>query len=356
MSVRLDKVEVRSRAIGMLLSGKTQKNVALSLGKDVSTIQRWWYKHKAHKSLQHRRGAGRPKKLSRVSKIVIAKSLGKRHKSTRSMAKKLTNMGNAVSKDTVHRYLTKDLKVHPYKRPKTPKLTEFHKKNRLTFCMDKVNWTVDDWKRILWSDESPYELFHPSNAQNDRIWAKDNAQVTPRQTVKFPAKVMVWGMVSYQALSTLHILPQKQTINAKYYIDEILEGPCIHALRRTDEIGGILERKMMPDMSKAIFMQDGAPAHTARRTQDWCRQNLPGFWEKQKWPGNSPDLNPIENIWSIVQDKIDRMKPAVNVDGLEKMLENAWASIDPDILERLYLGMPMRIQKCIELSGDYIGK
>ena len=62
-----------------------------------------------HKSLPHRRGAGRQKKLSRVSKIVIAKSLCKRHKSTRSMAKKLTSMGNAVSKDTVHRYLTKDL-------------------------------------------------------------------------------------------------------------------------------------------------------------------------------------------------------------------------------------------------------
>ncbi|KAI6651203.1 hypothetical protein LOD99_5350 [Oopsacas minuta] len=72
MNVRLEKVEVRNRAIGMLLSGKTQKTVALSLGKDVSTIQRWWYKHKAHKSLQHKRGAGRPKKLPRVSKIVIA--------------------------------------------------------------------------------------------------------------------------------------------------------------------------------------------------------------------------------------------------------------------------------------------
>ncbi|KAI6648620.1 hypothetical protein LOD99_7977 [Oopsacas minuta] len=120
MNMRLEKVEVRNRAIGMLLSGKTQKTVALSLGKDVSTIQRWWYKHKAHKSLQHKRGAGRPKMLSRVSKIVIAKSLGKRHKSTRSRAKKLTNMGNTVSKDTAYRYLLKDLKFTLIKDQKPP--------------------------------------------------------------------------------------------------------------------------------------------------------------------------------------------------------------------------------------------
>ncbi|KAI6657037.1 hypothetical protein LOD99_11220 [Oopsacas minuta] len=113
---------------------------------------------------------------------------------------------------------------------------------------------------------------------------------------------------------------------------------------------------MIPAMSKAIFMQDGAPAHTARKTQGWSRENLPGFWEKQKWPGNSPVLNPIENIWLIVQDLINKIKPAVNVNDLDKMLKNAWSSIDPNILERLYLGIPMRVQKFIELSGEYIGK
>ena len=52
---------------------------------------------------------------------------------------------------------------------------------------------------------------------------------------------------------------------------------------------------MTPGMSEIIFMQDGAPAHTAKLTHEWCEQNLPVFWHKAEWPGNSRDLNPIEN-------------------------------------------------------------
>ena len=43
-------------------------------------------------------------------------------------------------------------------------------------------------------------------------------------------------------------------------------------------------------------MQDGAPAHTAKTTQEWSRHNFPRFWNKGEWSANSPDLKPIENL------------------------------------------------------------
>ena len=54
----------------------------------------------------------------------------------------------------------------------------------------------------------------------------------------------------------------------------------LSALQRDREIGGISERKLLPDMSSAIFQQDGAPAHTAKKTQDWLRTNVNNFWAK----------------------------------------------------------------------------
>ena len=155
---------------------------------------------------------------------------------------------------------------------------------------------VNPWRRVLFSYESLFELFHSPNRQNDRVWLTDRLQLVPTETVKFPGKLHVWGMMSYNGLSDLHIIPKGQSVNASYYIEEILCKTMLSSLQRDGEIGGVCERRLMPDMSSAIFQQDGAPAHTAKITQNWLKTNVPNFWTKDIWPPNSPDLSPIENL------------------------------------------------------------
>ena len=60
------------------------------------------------------------------------------------------------------------------------------------------------------------------------------------------------------------------------------------------------------------FQAGRAPAHRARKVQDWCRGNFPGFWENGTWPGNSPDLSPIENLWAIVREELNKMEPTTS--------------------------------------------
>ena len=91
MDAQIAKFESRTRAIIQLSKGISQKSVAQIFGKDIRTIRRWWAKHNRNESLLHRKGAGPPKKLNRISKIVIAKSLEKRHNSTSKLAMKLNN-------------------------------------------------------------------------------------------------------------------------------------------------------------------------------------------------------------------------------------------------------------------------
>ncbi len=74
----------------------------------------------------------------------------------------------------------------------------------------------------------------------------------------------------------------------------------------------ILEHFMLPSADQLfkdadfIFQQDLAPAHTTKNTKSWLNDHGVGVLD---WLANSPDLNPIENIWSIVKRKMRNKRP-----------------------------------------------
>ncbi|XP_043229039.1 uncharacterized protein LOC122385098 [Amphibalanus amphitrite] len=314
-------LSTRYRAVGMVNGGTPQVQVAKELRIEPRTLRRWMALDRKGEALENRAGRGRKTAMSRVAKIVVAKSVTKRHQSTRKLARKLSAKNHPASKSAVHRYLRQCLRLKPLKPRVEPKL-------------------------------------HGSTATktNDRVWAQNSSEVPVIETVKQPGKVLVWGMMSFRGLSDLHIVPRGQTVTADYYVEEVMKGTAASAMRRRKENGPPTAIKLLPDMSQAIFQQDGAPAHNATKTQEWCRANFPGFWAKGEWPGNSPDLSPIENLWAIVQDRMDKMAPASSETALIRNLRSAWSSISGETLDNLMCGMPERMRACVRKRGGYINK
>jgi transposase len=163
--------------------------------------------------------------------------------------------------------------------------------------------TKNDWENWIFSDECPIYLFPTPNSQNDRIYSQSRENFQPSEQVKF-SHVMVWGAMSASGLTDLHMVPQGTTVNAQYYIDNILETELLPALKRTKRSGPAIECKMTKKHAESVFVQDGAPAHTVKVTQRWCSENLSAFLKKDELPPNSPDLNPVENLWAILNQKV----------------------------------------------------
>ena len=70
----------------------------------------------------------------------------------------------------------------------------------------------------------------------------------------------------------------------------------------------------------------------------WINRDLydDQVWSKNLWPGNFPDLNPIENLWSTLQDSVSiEPQPKNSTEPISRD-EKTWAEISSSALEKLY--------------------
>ncbi len=207
------------------------------------------------------------------------------------------------------------------------------RQRRLTWAKVKKNWTVAQWSKGLFSDESKFCISFGN--QGPRVWRKGEEAHSPRclkSSFKFLQSVMIWGAMSSAAVGPLCFL--KTNVTAPVYQE-------------------ILEHFMLPSADQLfkdadfIFQQDSAPAHTAKSTKSWLNYHGVGVLD---WPANSPDLNPIENIWGIVKRKMRNKRPK-NADELKATVRETWASIPPQQCHKLISSTPRRIEAVIKAKG-----
>ncbi len=151
------------------------------------------------------------------------------------------------------------------------------------------------WMRnIVFSDSTMLQYSHKVNRHNEMVYHKPG-EFVPATKEKVRERKMrhVYGaMCRYGVVGPVFITGG---VTALRYCNEILPKLLAGVQSLYDANN---------DATPWVWQQDGASAHRADLTQIWLEHSGYHFWSKSQWPGSSPDLSPIEQLWEQLQQSV----------------------------------------------------
>lgn len=275
---------------------------------------------------------GRPKKLNERDVRAVVRYATKNRRAT--LGEITQNVPTDVSPKTIRRTLHQEEIYSRIARLK-PFLLPRHIANRRLFALEHLSWTMDDWKDVIWTDESTFELGR--NSRQLKVWRKANEEYNSECTGSTfksgRSSVMVWGAIALGKKSELVIMDRSKR-TATDFVDQVYDGSLL---------------QFMDGFVNPILMEDGAPVHRSNAPKHWREQmNL----KKMVWPAQSPDMNPIENLWMQMKDKVSRKHAAsMTVAELTKNIKDAWTEITIEDIDTLIMSMPARVNELVKQRG-----
>lgn len=329
----------RQRALGQLLVGQTHRDVAARFNVSHSVIDRLWILYLNTGDVQHRPGQGRPRVTTAAQdrQLTLAARRRRFESAVTLRADFERTHGVRISAQTVRNRLHgANLRA---RRPviRLP-LTPRHRRCRLEFARQHARIGRDPLHAILFTDESKFML--DFNDGRRRVWRQRNERFQNCCVAEHDrfggGSVMVWGGISYDGRIDLHVI-RNGSLTAVRYRDEILHQ---HVRPYAGAIG--------PNF---VLMDDNAPPHRGRIVQQYLETE--GI-ERMDWPARSPDLNPIEHAWDMLQRRISRRirKPETR-DQLANMLIEEWRQIPLAEFRKLIRSFKNRCREVIQARGGH---
>jgi hypothetical protein len=153
---------------------------------------------------------------------------------------------------------------------------------------------------------------------------------------KHPQSLHLLGMISYEGPSRLVLFSETLTADLfRRYLGLLTKDA----------------QNLYSDRNYRIYM-DNDPKHRSSKVQQWTKDNHVDV--PKDWPSNSPDLNPIENVWGLMAREIQKLYPR-NKEDLKKYIRAIWRKVaTKGLCERLVESMPNRLQEVIAREGSKI--
>lgn len=310
----------------------------------INTIKTTIRREHERENNQSKPRSGRPQKLNEDQCIYIHDTVTSNpHTKYEEL---LDGVDHVVKKRSIQNLLHES-NLRKWIQLSRPKLTPQHASQRLEWAKRYESFTSNDWAQVKWSDECTVER----GIGKRPIWTftKPSNQIRLRDVHTKPCgkgiKQMFWA--AFGASIRTGLIP--------------LDGdPDAQRGGVTARIISILYQSFLPDLLQPgdIFMHDNAPVHTAGIVQEVLNELGVNV---MIWPPHSPDLNPIENLWALMKQKIYELYPelehAPNTETSKRLLvqaaQEAWHAIEDRVLVSLSESMPNRVHAVIDANGWY---
>ncbi|KAL0177266.1 hypothetical protein M9458_026160, partial [Cirrhinus mrigala] len=210
-------------------------------------------------------------------------------------------------------------------------LTAQHHAGRLAFAREHQDWQIRHWRPVLFTDERRFTL--STCDRRDRVWRRrgeHSAACNILQHDRFGSgAVMVWGGISLEGRTALHVLARGS----------------LTAIRYRDEIRRPLVRPYAGAVGPGfLLMQNNARLHVAGVCQQFLQDE--GI-DAMDWPARSPDLNPTEHIWDIMSRSIHQRHVA------PQTVQELADALVQETIRHLIRSMPRHCREVIEARGGH---
>lgn len=236
-----------------------------------------------------------------------------------------------ISVHTIRRRLT-EFGLRGRIARKKPLISKKNRNARLSFAKEHINWTREQWAKVIFTDESKFNRFGSDGTTYvRRRVGEEFKEKCLKPTVKGGGgSVMVWAGISL--IGHGPICRINGIIYRHVYVD-------------------ILEKNLLPYAAEHfqdwILQADNDPKHTSKKAKEFLKDHNINV---MTWPAQSPDLNPIETLWNDVKKVIKEKKPS-NLNKMYEIIQEGWRNISSDRCARLIDSMPRRCQEVIRNKG-----